>query len=133
MDTASDKSKSRLEITVSDREALKSSLDLHKIPHFQTKSDVATIVIALGGGVGIAAIVRQIGLAIQHYFEGLANLAKAEGERAKAESQGLTKLAQAERRKLIIKVSGKSKAINVTSTNAGEIESEILSELGIAR
>jgi len=119
MNSASDKSNERLVIEVdTDREGLASCLDLYDVRYFQPKGDVATIVVALGGGVGIAAIVRSVAVAIEHYFRGRAKLAEAEAKRAKAESP-----------KLRVKVSRKS--IEVTSTNAGEIESEILSELGI--
>jgi hypothetical protein len=40
-------------------------------------AELATIVIALGGGAGIAAIVRSIGYAIDAYFKGKQGLMKA--------------------------------------------------------
>jgi hypothetical protein len=52
--------------------------------------DPQTIILALGGGVGIAAIVQSIGSAIKSYFEGHARSVQAEKETIKIHTEGLS-------------------------------------------
>lgn len=98
--------------TESDRDILLACLNEQNVEYFEPKGDVATIIVALGGGIGMAAIMRSVAAAIREYFK------------------GRTKLAQAQTRKLKITISGKT--VEVTASNAGRVESQLLSNIGVS-
>jgi|HubBroStandDraft_2_1064218.scaffolds.fasta_scaffold1373305_1 hypothetical protein len=89
-----------------DSDVLLQSLNREDLEVYVTKSDVATVVIALGGGVGIAAVVRSVASAVERYFVGASNLAGAK------------------KRSLTVTISGDK--IEFRADNAGNAESEIL-------
>lgn len=90
-------------------ESLRKALNQHNVEYYETKGDLASVLVALGGGVGIAAIIRSVALAIGQYFAGAASL-----ERARNKS-------------LTVTIAGDK--IQFTAENAGTAESEILNRI----
>jgi hypothetical protein len=92
-----------------DSDLLFEALDQHHVDYFKTKSDVAAVIIALGGGVGIAAIIKSAASGIRQYFE------------------SASKLELARKRSLTVTIADDK--IQFTAENAGTAESELLKRI----
>jgi hypothetical protein len=91
-----------------DHDLLLECLENENVEYLVPKSEVAEIILALGGGVGVAAIIRSLGPAIKAYFEGKERVIKAQ------------------KRVLIFKYKGKK--VEITAENAGHAERDLLRE-----
>ena len=71
-----------IQLEADDLAALRSSISDEGLGQnvAQAKNEIATLVLGLGGGVGIAAVIKSLGLAIEKYFSGRAHLTKARQE-----------------------------------------------------
>ena len=72
-----------MKIFASDAASLKQILSDHEVQSYLAErksaaADAQVLVIALGGGAGIATIISSLGNALKAYFEGRAELARAE-------------------------------------------------------
>jgi|SRR5580698_2743746 hypothetical protein len=91
-----------------DHDLLLKCLENENVECFKPKSEVAAIVLALGGGVGIGTMIRSLAPAIKAYFDGKKEVAKAQ------------------KRVLVFKYKGKN--VEITAENAGVAERELLRE-----
>jgi hypothetical protein len=91
-----------------DHDLLLECLEKEKVEYLRPKSEVAAIVLALGGGVGLGTMIRSLAPAIKAYFDG-----------RKA-------VAGVEKRVLVFKYKGRD--VEVTAENASRAELELLRE-----
>lgn len=94
--------------TSADHELLLQCLAEQKIEYLKPKSEVAAIILAFGGGVGMGTMIRSLAPVIKAYFEGKKEVAKSQ------------------KRTLVFKYKGKN--VEITAENAGHAERELLRE-----
>ena len=91
-----------------DHDFLLECLDNAGVEYLKPKSEVAAIVLAFGGGVGLGTTIRSFAPVIKAYFEGKKGVVAAQ------------------KRVLTFKYKGKN--VEITAENAGSAERELLRE-----
>ena len=81
-------------LTAVDPEALQNELVAaglkQSIVRTRSGIDPQTIILALGGGVGLAEIIKSVGVALKSYYDGRTSLARAEKDAVTIAAKGLS-------------------------------------------